>query len=190
MSFDIALQVIDWFPPTTNSGSWIFLPWIRRVLTIGVEVMKMDWTPDEDGLRQILQLLKESQSPDTNTQRAVQQVSFSSWLISDDTTPIKSLAPLLSLWGLTFAPYVLSLQTMLSTRKLMQFDEAIASLGAETCENSFEWGILTQFPCWNLCHVNRSILIRCNRYGQIRMYLPRITNLWILPDLWYKTKVH
>ncbi|BES91280.1 IBN_N [Nesidiocoris tenuis] len=35
--------------------------------------MKMDWVPDEEALRQILQLLKESQSPDTNTQRAVQQ---------------------------------------------------------------------------------------------------------------------
>ncbi|XP_049816138.1 transportin-1 isoform X2 [Schistocerca nitens] len=35
--------------------------------------MKMAWQPQEDGLRQILQLLKESQSPDTATQRAVQQ---------------------------------------------------------------------------------------------------------------------
>lgn len=34
------------------------------------------WTPQEDGLREILTLLKESQSPDTATQRAVQQVSF------------------------------------------------------------------------------------------------------------------
>lgn len=34
--------------------------------------MKMAWTPQEDGLRQILTLLKESQSPDTATQRAVQ----------------------------------------------------------------------------------------------------------------------
>lgn len=38
--------------------------------------MKMDWTPQEDGLREILSLLRESQSPDTATQRAVQQVSF------------------------------------------------------------------------------------------------------------------
>ncbi|CAG9759260.1 unnamed protein product [Ceutorhynchus assimilis] len=35
--------------------------------------MKMDWTPQEDGLREILTLLRESQSPDTATQRAVQQ---------------------------------------------------------------------------------------------------------------------
>ena len=34
----------------------------------------MAWQPEESGLRQILQLLKESQSPDTATQRAVQQV--------------------------------------------------------------------------------------------------------------------
>lgn len=39
--------------------------------------MKMEWKPEQEGLRQILTLLKESQSPDTATQRAVQQVSFS-----------------------------------------------------------------------------------------------------------------
>ncbi|WAR22767.1 TNPO1-like protein [Mya arenaria] len=33
----------------------------------------MAWQPEENGLRQILQLLKESQSPDNATQRAVQQ---------------------------------------------------------------------------------------------------------------------
>lgn len=38
--------------------------------------MKMEWKPEQDGLRQILTLLKESQSPVTATQRAVQQVSF------------------------------------------------------------------------------------------------------------------
>lgn len=35
--------------------------------------MKMSWQPQEEGLRQIIQLLKESQSPDTNTQRAIHQ---------------------------------------------------------------------------------------------------------------------
>uniref|UniRef100_A0A8B9G7F0 Uncharacterized protein n=1 Tax=Amazona collaria TaxID=241587 RepID=A0A8B9G7F0_9PSIT len=35
--------------------------------------MEYEWKPDEQGLKQILQLLKESQSPDTTTQRAVQQ---------------------------------------------------------------------------------------------------------------------
>ena len=35
----------------------------------------MAWQPDEAGLSQILQLLKESQSPSTEIQRAVQQVS-------------------------------------------------------------------------------------------------------------------
>lgn len=38
--------------------------------------MKTDWQPQEDGLRQILQLLKQSQSPDTNTQRFVHSVSL------------------------------------------------------------------------------------------------------------------
>ena len=37
---------------------------------------KMAWQPEENGLQQILQLLRESQSPDTATQRVVQQVSF------------------------------------------------------------------------------------------------------------------
>ncbi|XP_053555682.1 transportin-1 [Bombina bombina] len=35
--------------------------------------MEYEWKPDEHGLQQILQLLKESQSPDTSTQRSVQQ---------------------------------------------------------------------------------------------------------------------
>lgn len=38
--------------------------------------MKMAWQPQEEGLRQIITLLKESQSPDTATQQAVQLVSF------------------------------------------------------------------------------------------------------------------
>ncbi|TRZ01377.1 hypothetical protein DNTS_034929 [Danionella cerebrum] len=33
----------------------------------------MEWQPDEQGLQQVLQLLRDSQSPDTATQRAVQQ---------------------------------------------------------------------------------------------------------------------
>jgi len=36
--------------------------------------MTGSWQPQEDGLRQILQLLKESQSRDETTQRAAQQV--------------------------------------------------------------------------------------------------------------------
>lgn len=39
--------------------------------------MKMAWQPQEEGLRQIITLLKESQSPDTATQQTVQLVSFS-----------------------------------------------------------------------------------------------------------------
>lgn len=38
--------------------------------------LRMEWQPDEQGLQQVLQLLKDSQSPNTVTQRAVQQVSF------------------------------------------------------------------------------------------------------------------
>jgi len=36
----------------------------------------MTWQPDASGLEQIIQLLKESQSPDTEIQRQVQQVKF------------------------------------------------------------------------------------------------------------------
>lgn len=36
---------------------------------------KMTWEPQPDGLQQIITILKESQSPDTATQRAVQMVS-------------------------------------------------------------------------------------------------------------------
>lgn len=48
---------------------------LSRTILVGTR-MKMAWQPQEEGLRQILQLLKESQSPDNATQRAVQQVSF------------------------------------------------------------------------------------------------------------------
>lgn len=40
--------------------------------------MALAWQPQEEGLREILKLLKESQSPDTATQRAVQEVSLCS----------------------------------------------------------------------------------------------------------------
>lgn len=41
----------------------------------------LNWQPDQQGLEQILQLLKESQSPNTETQKSVQQVSFSSFFL-------------------------------------------------------------------------------------------------------------
>ena len=44
------------------------------ILNKSGETKEMAWQPQDDGLRQILQLLKESQSPDNVTQRAVQQV--------------------------------------------------------------------------------------------------------------------
>ncbi|XP_058802239.1 transportin-1 isoform X2 [Phymastichus coffea] len=47
--------------------------WLRSVLLLKSTTMKMAWQPQEEGLRQILQLLQESQSPNTETQRAVQQ---------------------------------------------------------------------------------------------------------------------
>lgn len=42
----------------------------------------MEWQPDEQGLQQVLQLLKDSQSPDTATQRAVQEVYYTFIVIS------------------------------------------------------------------------------------------------------------
>lgn len=38
--------------------------------------MKMAWKPQQEGLEQILKLLKASQSPITEVQREVQHVSF------------------------------------------------------------------------------------------------------------------
>lgn len=37
--------------------------------------LKMDWVPNEASLGQVVELLKESHSPDTDTQRLVEQVS-------------------------------------------------------------------------------------------------------------------
>lgn len=39
-----------------------------------VKIPKMTWEPQHEGLQQIITILKESQSPDTATQRAVQLV--------------------------------------------------------------------------------------------------------------------
>lgn len=54
---------------------------VRSSVAVEKHTMKMAWQPQEEGLRQILTLLKESQSPDTATQRAVQLVSFSSFFV-------------------------------------------------------------------------------------------------------------
>lgn len=68
---------------------WLILEWYQISLldqdTPGcnqlffpdVCAFRMEWQPDEQGLQQVLQLLKDSQSPDTATQRAVQEVSSS-----------------------------------------------------------------------------------------------------------------
>lgn len=70
--------------------------------------MKMDWNPQEDGLREILTLLRESQSPDTATQRAVQQKleelnkypDFNNYLVFVLTKMISEDEPTRSLSGL------------------------------------------------------------------------------------------
>ncbi|MBZ3878876.1 F-BAR domain only protein 2 [Sciurus carolinensis] len=61
-----------------TAGSWQSsggLQAVRRLLASDWQQTKMEyeWKPDEQGLQQILQLLKESQSPDTTIQRTVQQ---------------------------------------------------------------------------------------------------------------------
>uniref|UniRef100_A0A3B3QZW8 Importin N-terminal domain-containing protein n=1 Tax=Paramormyrops kingsleyae TaxID=1676925 RepID=A0A3B3QZW8_9TELE len=50
------------------NDSVLFLWWC-----VCLTVSAMEWHPDEQGLRQVLQLLKDSQSPNTATQRAVQE---------------------------------------------------------------------------------------------------------------------
>lgn len=66
--------------PSPNCYCFGHLPAVRGVqgslCFLFIRGSKMEWKPDEQGLQQILQLLKESQSPDTSTQRSVQQVSF------------------------------------------------------------------------------------------------------------------
>lgn len=76
--------VRDTFPPFSRSrlraaGVVRFRPKARATgfrNQLTVASMIMAWQPQEEGLRQIIQLLKESQSPDTIIQRTVQQVSF------------------------------------------------------------------------------------------------------------------
>lgn len=48
---------------------------LTAYFVLDVWCFRMEWQPDEQGLQQVLQLLKDSQSPDTATQRAVQEVS-------------------------------------------------------------------------------------------------------------------
>lgn len=70
--------------------------------------MKMEWEPKHEGLRQILTLLKESQSPDNATQRAVQQKleelnnipDFNNYLIFVLTKLVTEEEPTRSLSGL------------------------------------------------------------------------------------------
>lgn len=72
--------MLSWRDGGGNRGELPFIcevreGWLRSVVLLK-NTMKMAWQPQEEGLRQILTLLKESQSPDTATQRAVQEVSF------------------------------------------------------------------------------------------------------------------
>lgn len=62
--------------PPDHTGTLIWTETALHNSTKPNTKMEMQWTPQEDGLREILTLLKESQSPDNATQRAVQQVSF------------------------------------------------------------------------------------------------------------------
>lgn len=60
----------------TKPNSFSFTKVSHDFLSFDADLLfMMEWQPDEQGLQQVLQLLKDSQSPDTATQRAVQQVS-------------------------------------------------------------------------------------------------------------------
>lgn len=52
---------------------------------------RMEWQPDEQGLQQVLQLLKDSQSPDTATQRAVQEVSSFLCFVFDNRSRMENV---------------------------------------------------------------------------------------------------
>lgn len=81
---------------------------LRVTVVLLKNTMKMAWQPQEEGLRQILTLLKESQSPDTATQRAVQQVSFR--LTAKMRDPRASCPPVFVscrvMWCVAARPYV------------------------------------------------------------------------------------
>lgn len=86
--------------------------------------MKMEWNPEERGLREILNLLKESQSPDTVTQRSVQQkleqlnkfVDFNNYLMFVLTKLIQEDEPTRSLSGLILKNNVKSHYSQLAPR--------------------------------------------------------------------------
>ena len=63
---------------------------------------KMAWQPDQDGLQQIIQLLKESQSPNNEVQRAVQQVSFTLPVILLKSVFFKVLDQIMAVTSLRF----------------------------------------------------------------------------------------
>ncbi|XP_047411446.1 transportin-1 isoform X5 [Sciurus carolinensis] len=63
----------DGLGPEAGLELAMFLPQPPELLGLQQTKMEYEWKPDEQGLQQILQLLKESQSPDTTIQRTVQQ---------------------------------------------------------------------------------------------------------------------
>lgn len=70
--YDVAVFAVSEATQHSETSGWQIL----LVFYAQRSKMECEWKPDEQGLQQILQLLKESQSPDTSTQRSVQQVSF------------------------------------------------------------------------------------------------------------------
>ena len=65
---------VIWCTEAGPSGCVLHIPPTTGNVCVSVSC-RMEWQPDEQGLQQVLQLLKDSQSPDTATQRAVQEVS-------------------------------------------------------------------------------------------------------------------
>lgn len=61
--------MVDIFEKAFTSNSSTVL-----MMNSGDQPGEPQWEPNPDELQQVLQLLKQSQSPDTNTQRAVQEV--------------------------------------------------------------------------------------------------------------------
>ena len=82
-----SLSFFEHFKPKWKKDNFVFIIWVSinlfnceryffLFLCSNLFKMVMAWSPTQDGIQQILQLLKESQSPDTQTQRAVQQVNI------------------------------------------------------------------------------------------------------------------
>ena len=92
---------LEWWDERKSLGESRVTQFLRRSRTMA------EWQPEEDGLRQILEILRESQSPNTVVQMKVQQVRWSStrasFLLSARLKSISVLSVMYCLFLLSFS---------------------------------------------------------------------------------------